>query len=88
MAALEAKKPDVWDDEEDKELEAPLKDYLEFANLEYTNEYCLYKHSEFGVLGSDPSQVRRSAIFDTIIIKDDKSEAMHDFIVTCVQPFL
>merc|ERR1711998_90443 len=94
----EAKKPDDWDDEEDGEWEAPMKDNPEYkgdwsakrisnpaykgfweakkiANPEYQDDDSIYKYADFGFLGFDLWQVKGGAIFDNIILTDDKAEA-------------
>merc|ERR1712226_436431 len=80
----EAKKPDDWDDEEDGEWEAPMKDNPEYkgewsakriANPEYKDDDSLYKYADFGFLGFDLWQVKGGTIFDNIILTDDKTEA-------------
>merc|ERR1712166_1372765 len=45
------------------------------ANPEYEDDDSVYKFAEFGFLGFDLWQVKGDAIFDTVIISDDKAEA-------------
>merc|ERR1712194_847753 len=94
----EAKKPDDWDDEEDGEWEAPMKDNPAFKgewsvkrisnpaykglweakkidNPEYEDDNEVYKFDDFGFIGFDLWQVKGGAIFDNVIICDDKAEA-------------
>merc|ERR1711972_848858 len=80
----EAKKPDDWDDEEDGEWEAPMKDNPEYkgewnvkriSNPEYEDDDKLYKYDDFGFIGFDLWQVKGGTIFDNVIITDDASEA-------------
>merc|ERR1712094_137346 len=59
-----------WDDEEDGEWEAPMKD-----NPDYEDDDNLYAFEDFGFIGFDLWQVKGGTIFDNIIITDDKSEA-------------
>merc|ERR1712048_137654 len=84
----EAKKPDDWDDEEDGEWEAPMKDKRisnpeykgvweakKIDNPEYVDDDEIYKYDEFGFIGFDLWQVKGGTIFDNVIITDDKAEA-------------
>merc|ERR1711897_40248 len=80
----EAKKPDDWDDEEDGEWEAPMKDNPEFkgewiakriANPEYEDDDAVYKYGDFGFIGFDLWQVKGGTIFDNVIVTDDVAEA-------------
>merc|ERR1712012_4030 len=80
----EAKKPDDWDDEEDGDWEAPMKDNPAYkgdweakkiANPEYEDDDNIYKYEDFGFIGFDVWQVKGGTIFDNIIITDDKAEA-------------
>merc|ERR1712146_118611 len=80
----EAKKPDDWDDEEDGEWEAPMKDNPDYkgewiakriANPEYEDDNALYKYADFGFIGFDLWQVKGGTIFDNVIITDDQAEA-------------
>merc|ERR1712242_140787 len=80
----EAKKPDDWDDEEDGEWEAPMKDNPAYkgiweakkiANPEYQDDDALYKYDNFGFIGFDLWQVKGGTIFDNVIITDDTAEA-------------
>merc|ERR1712149_15071 len=45
------------------------------ANPEYEDDDAIYKYDDFGFLGFDLWQVKGGAIFDNVIITDDKSEA-------------
>merc|ERR1712070_1308661 len=45
------------------------------ANPEYQDDDSIYKYADFGFLGFDLWQVKGGAIFDNIIITDDKAEA-------------
>merc|ERR1712129_402356 len=94
----DAKKPDDWDDEEDGEWEAPMKDNPAFKgewsvkrisnpaykgsweakkidNPEYEDDNEVYKFGDFGFIGFDLWQVKGGAIFDNVIICDDKADA-------------
>merc|ERR1711861_32484 len=80
----EAKKPDDWDDEEDGEWEAPMKDNPDYKgvweakkidNPEFVDDDAVYKFGEFGFIGFDLWQVKAETIFDNIIITDDVAEA-------------
>merc|ERR1712076_155806 len=73
-----------WDDEEDGEWEAPMKDNPEYKgvweakkidNPEYVDDDSVYKFADFGFIGFDLWQVKAETIFDNIIITDDKAEA-------------
>merc|ERR1712072_1446204 len=77
-------KPDDWDDEEDGEWEAPMKDNPEYKgvweakkidNPEFVDDDSVYKFAEFGFIGFDLWQVKAETIFDNIIITDDVAEA-------------
>merc|ERR1712003_317925 len=79
-----ASKPDDWDDEEDGEWEAPMKDNPAYkgiweakkiANPEYVDDDKVYSYADFGFLGFDLWQVKGGAIFDNVIVTDDKAEA-------------
>merc|ERR1712072_33746 len=78
------KKPDDWDDEEDGEWEAPMKDNPEYkgdwsgkriSNPEYEDDDSVYKFADFGFIGFDLWQVKGGTIFDNVIITDDAAEA-------------
>merc|ERR1711994_1153533 len=80
----EAKKPDDWDDEEDGDWEAPMKDNPAYkgdwygkriSNPEYEDDDAIYKYEDFGFIGFDLWQVKGGTIFDNVIITDDKAEA-------------
>merc|ERR1712070_1205817 len=84
MVDAEAKKPDDWDDEEDGEWEAPMKDNPDYKgvweakkidNPEFVDDDAVYKFAEFGFIGFDLWQVKAETIFDNIIITDDAAEA-------------
>merc|ERR1712166_1696002 len=45
------------------------------ANPEYEDDDSVYKFADFGFLGFDLWQVKGNAIFDNVIITDDKAEA-------------
>merc|ERR1712160_55638 len=84
MVDAEAKKPDDWDDEEDGEWEAPMKDNAEYkgdwkakriSNPEYVDDDAVYKYPDFGFIGFDLWQVKAETIFDSVIITDDVAEA-------------
>merc|ERR1711939_1303235 len=45
------------------------------ANPEYQDDDSIYKYADFGFLGFDLWQVKGGAIFDNIILTDDKAEA-------------
>merc|ERR1712003_566535 len=73
-----------WDDEEDGEWEAPMKDNAAYkgvwdakkiANPEYEDDDALYKYADFGFIGFDLWQVKGGTIFDNVIITDDVAEA-------------
>merc|ERR1712084_14662 len=75
---------DDWDDEEDGEWEAPMKDNPAYkgiweakkiANPEYVDDDKIYSYADFGFLGFDLWQVKGGTIFDNIIICDDVAEA-------------
>merc|ERR1711957_486172 len=86
-----AKKPDDWDDEEDGEWEAPMKDNPDYkgdwsvkriSNPAYKGVWEAkktanpeYKYDDFGFIGFDLWQVKGGTIFDNVIITDDKAEA-------------
>merc|ERR1719222_1390818 len=84
MVDSEAKRPDDWDDEEDGEWEAPMKDNPDYkgvweakkiANPDYVDDDTVYKYADFGFIGFDLWQVKGNTIFDNIMITDDKAEA-------------
>merc|ERR1711870_85607 len=73
-----------WDDEEDGEWEAPMKDHgaykgfweaKKIANPEYVDDDSVYKYDDFGFLGFDLWQVKGGTIFDNVIVCDDVAEA-------------
>merc|ERR1712125_219198 len=73
-----------WDDEEDGEWEAPMKDNPEYKgvweakkidNPEFVDDDAVYKYADFGFIGFDLWQVKAETIFDNIIITDDVAEA-------------
>merc|ERR1712210_114012 len=73
-----------WDDEEDGEWEAPMKDNPAYkgdweakkiANPEYVDDDKIYSYPDFGFLGFDLWQVKGGTIFDNIIVCDDVAEA-------------
>merc|ERR1711870_135471 len=64
----EAKKPDDWDDEEDGDWEAPMKD-----NPAYKGDWMVKRISNPAYKGF--WQVKGNTIFDNIIITDDAAEA-------------
>merc|ERR1712187_622157 len=73
-----------WDDEEDGEWEAPMKDNPAYkgdweakkiANPEYVDDDSVYSYADFGFLGFDLWQVKAGTIFDNVIVTDDKAEA-------------
>merc|ERR1712170_28180 len=75
---------DDWDDEEDGEWEAPMKDNPEYKgvweakkidNPEFVDDDAVYKYADFGFIGFDLWQVKAETIFDNIIITDDAAEA-------------
>merc|ERR1712003_295818 len=77
-------KPDDWDDEEDGEWEAPMKDNPAYkgvweakkiANPEYVDDDSVYSYADFGFIGFDLWQVKGGTIFDNIILTDDVAEA-------------
>merc|ERR1712160_26389 len=84
-----AKKPDDWDDEEDGEWEAPMKDNPDYkgqwvgkriSNPEYKGVWEAKKianpeYVDFGFLGFDLWQVKGGTIFDNVILTDDVAEA-------------
>merc|ERR1719378_529988 len=45
------------------------------ANPEYVDDDKIYKYDDFGFIGLDLWQVKGGAIFDNVIITDDKAEA-------------
>merc|ERR1712054_306335 len=45
------------------------------ANPEYEDDDTIYKYADFGFLGFDLWQVKGGAIFDNVILTDDKAEA-------------
>merc|ERR1712079_42480 len=45
------------------------------ANPEYVDDDKVYKFDDFGFLGFDLWQVKGGAIFDNVIVTDDKAEA-------------
>merc|ERR1711998_743165 len=80
----DAKKPEDWDDEEDGEWEAPMKDNPDYKgvwsakeidNPEFKDDDSIYAYDDFGFIGFDLWQVKGGAIFDNVIITDDKAEA-------------
>merc|ERR1712054_568835 len=80
----DAKKPEDWDDEEDGEWEAPMKDNPDFKgvwtareidNPDLKDDDSVYEYADFGFIGFDLWQVKGGAIFDNIIITDDRAEA-------------
>merc|ERR1712222_256729 len=73
-----------WDDEEDGEWEAPMKDNPAYkgiweakkiANPEYVDDNEVYKFADFGFIGFDLWQVKAGTIFDNVIVTDDVAEA-------------
>merc|ERR1712086_50228 len=77
-------KPDDWDDEEDGEWEAPMKDNPAFKGLweakkidnpEYKDDNEVYKFADFGFIGFDLWQVKGGTIFDNVIVTDDVADA-------------
>merc|ERR1712086_1163219 len=77
-------KPDDWDDEEDGEWEAPMKDNPAFKGLweakkidnpEYEDDNEVYKFADFGFIGFDVWQVKGGSIFDNVIVTDDTADA-------------
>merc|ERR1712137_903071 len=73
-----------WDDEEDGEWEAPMKDNPAYKgvweakkipNPEYVDDDSIYSYSDFGFIGFDLWQVKGGTIFDNVIITDDVAEA-------------
>merc|ERR1712004_306509 len=81
--------PDDWDDEEDGEWEAPMKDNPAYkgdwygkriSNPAYKGFWEAKKianpeYEDDGFIGFDLWQVKGSTIFDNVIITDDKAEA-------------
>merc|ERR1711966_572656 len=73
-----------WDDEDDGEWEAPMKDNPAYKgdweakkidNPEYEDDNSVYKFDAFGFIGFDLWQVKGGTIFDNVIVCDDKAEA-------------
>merc|ERR1712222_118690 len=73
-----------WDDEEDGEWEAPMKDNPAYkgiweakkiANPEYVDDNEVYKFADFGFIGFDLWQGKAGTIFDNVIGTDDVAEA-------------
>merc|ERR1712107_414170 len=90
MVDSEAKKPDDWEapmkdnpaykgDWTAKRISNPAyKGFWEakkIANPEYEDDDAVYKFDDLGFVGFDLWQVKGGAIFDNVIITDDKAEA-------------